>query len=930
MATTPQSLFKFVQLRRLTDTAPEPCTTGAGVVRDAMDFSAAGTPPVRKAAAAGDLEQGTALYTERAKALTGDARAAAQFALRQLKLASTNERLTIGQVRANLKAWEKQTGITGARQKKAFGEAIAWAADMVILQRWLRPSLPASSGDPVRLLRGLGIVALSQAEADPGCRVRSLVAKAEVQLPDVVVPPPPKHPDVVKANQLDAMQADLARLQVRARASRPGADPTIEELGKAGASDMDAQVKAIQGAAKTMGLPVTTTASSMQEVLGLEAATARTKSPPSSPGSIASPGGPHIDIDDVITIPAPRPSVPVLTAEARVLGRGDLMLVRTALLRYEPNEISHIENVLATEVRERTHVLDVTTSETVTETSKSASETTRDLETTEQHGLERATATAASTSSSMSMGLSVSGGLGPIQAGIDIDASRSTTTSSSSSAAVSYAKTITERASETLRSEASYRRTVTSTTQVTETNLHKFDNTAGAANIAGIYRWVDRVDQAQMYNYGERLLLEFVVPEPAAQFVHLRQATEAADPIVPPPGWNLEITELTEANYVRKAARWNVLGLETPPPLEVFTTASFADPAARPFDYKTDSTDQSQPEWGYSSYVNEVAIPEGYAAATAWATVTWGLSQGEYDTKDSGTTQNTQAVEIVIGSDKATISDSGDSGAEFDLNGEVGGPLPIAVSADQRGGFAMAVRVKCQRTREAFEAWRLKTYETIRAGYLSLQQQYETALSVAEIRQAYAATTPSDMNRTIEMRELKRACQTVMTGQDFDLYGAMTFPAGEIPRVDASEATAEADSIQFFEDLFEWENLVYLFYPYQWAGRSRWAELLSRSSTDPLHEAFLQAGAARVVVPVRSGYEHAVGRYLATSVVPSLEPATWRGQKNPYPPIEELIADGLDRPGDEVAVGDPWEVVTPTSLVYLQAGADLNPADGTA
>jgi len=156
------------------------------------------------------------------------------------------------------------------------------------------------------------------------------------------------------------------------------------------------------------------------------------------------------------------------------------------------------------------------------------------------------------------------------------------------------------------------------------------------------------------------------------------------------------------------------------------------------------------------------------------------------------------------------------------------------------------------------------------------------------------------------------------------MYGSLDDP-DEDPRIDRLELAAEADHIQFFEDVFDWPNLTYLCYPYQWAGRDRWAAVLSRTSSDPLHQAFLQAGAARVMVPVRAGYEHAVGEYLATSQVPTLSPRPWRGSNNPYPPIEDLIGDALDRPGEEVAVDEPWEVVTPTALIQLQTGTELNP-----
>jgi hypothetical protein len=90
--------------------------------------------------------------------------------------------------------------------------------------------------------------------------------------------------------------------------------------------------------------------------------------------------------------------------------------------------------------------------------------------------------------------------------------------------------------------------------------------------------------------------------------------------------------------------------------------------------------------------------------------------------------------------------------------------------------------------------------------------------------------------------------------------------------------------------------MTYLFYPYQWAGRSRWAELAVRTSADPLHEAFLQAGAARVVVPVREGFEHTVARYLEDGVVPEWGPEPWRGRPSGFLPVDELIADANDRP----------------------------------
>lgn len=38
-----------------------------------------------------------------------------------------------------------------------------------------------------------------------------------------------------------------------------------------------------------------------------------------------------------------------------------------------------------------------------------------------------------------------------------------------------------------------------------------------------------------------------------------------------------------------------------------------------------------------------------------------------------------------------------------------------------------------------------------------------------------------------------------------------------------------------------------------------------------------------------------------------------------YLPIADELTERLGRPGDEIPVGDPWEVRVPTSLVRLRA-----------
>ena len=133
----------------------------------------------------------------------------------------------------------------------------------------------------------------------------------------------------------------------------------------------------------------------------------------------------------------------------------------------------------------------------------------------------------------------------------------------------------------------------------------------------------------------------------------------------------------------------------------------------------------------------------------------------------------------------------------------------------------------------------------------------------------------------------------------------------------------EAPYIQFLEQCFEWQNMTYLFYPYLWGRKSQWVQNSGQADGDPIFEAFLRAGAARVLVPVRPNYEKTVCYYLRSGEI-------WNGGGLPvledelYVSIADEIAASQDVSLDDaVPYGEPWTYRLPTSLVKLQADATL-------
>jgi hypothetical protein len=237
--------------------------------------------------------------------------------------------------------------------------------------------------------------------------------------------------------------------------------------------------------------------------------------------------------------------------------------------------------------------------------------------------------------------------------------------------------------------------------------------------------------------------------------------------------------------------------------------------------------------------------------------------------------------------------------------------------------FVVDIEVLCQCTPELLDAWRLETFAALQEAHLRQQEEFDRAVEAlkAEADERLADRAPADNRRAVH-EELQRLSVTTLTGQQFELFGAIEVAADGLPAVALGEAEAEGRYTRFFEQAFEWERMSYRLYPYFWGRRSTWLDRLALDAADPEYAAFLRAGSARVQVAVRPGFENAVFHYLDTGEI-------WDGGDPPtatsteYVALADEIAAATDRAADEVPVGDPWEVRLPTSLVALRDTPDL-------
>lgn len=141
------------------------------------------------------------------------------------------------------------------------------------------------------------------------------------------------------------------------------------------------------------------------------------------------------------------------------------------------------------------------------------------------------------------------------------------------------------------------------------------------------------------------------------------------------------------------------------------------------------------------------------------------------------------------------------------------------------------------------------------------------------------------------------------------------------PFTNIDAALDAAPDIQFLEQVFEWDKLTYVLYPYYWAPSVQWPELQPIEGTDDDYARFLRSGAARVVVAARPGYANAVNHWLWFG-------RPWGGGPAPAPGDEAYVsvADeirALNQAPDDGEPQESWEVRLPTTLLWLDPDPSL-------
>lgn len=537
----------------------------------------------------------------------------------------------------------------------------------------------------------------------------------------------------------------------------------------------------------------------------------------------------------------------------------DLMVVREELKCYESGHLAYNETIMLGEERVREHRhLERTEDYSETEEIKSRLEE-KDHLVSERFSLQTESQKIIEQDLSLDTGVTANTWGPSYDVSTSLDLALDSSKSESQRVAREKATDITERTltriQESIRKLTSKKRII----ETEEVNTHTFKNTVaegGVKHINGMYHFANMISKAQVMNYGKRLMLEFVLPEPLEMYKSLMSKEIAPFDLIKPNKPSLSPSDIAESNYQTYVQNYYLVGVK---------------PISEPeFDYVSAALQQDfDPENKREGFIqSSVSVPTGYQAIqfTVSGNIDWG---------DGAT-----SCGVAVGTHHSYIQNGSYSFPSKNLP-NIQGSIPITFMAWGLNHASIIVNVKCKRKHHILEEWRLSIYEKILARYQEELDKYNTEFA------KWKASKEAKMkfgrnpfiNREIERTELKRMAISYISCQFYDQFSAMkrnVKPCG-FPQMDLEQAQKEGAFIQFFEQLFEWNLMTYLFYPYFWGQKCSWSQKVQENSGDPLFDKALMAGAARVLVPVRSGHEPLAMHWITFGEI-------WQGSSQPPVP----------------------------------------------
>ncbi|WP_162257502.1 type II secretion system protein GspG [Phycicoccus sp. Soil802] len=590
---------------------------------------------------------------------------------------------------------------------------------------------------------------------------------------------------------------------------------------------------------------------------------------------------------------ADTPSGPVArsteTGDAEALMLGSAIANFERRLRVEPVGYIHLERIdfIPLEILDGEHIHSVPLApyEDITlvhrEWSNSSTEftqsDTRSVDESEEQAvveksdIEQASSNQKTHTENLGAGVTATGTFGPVRLSAHANLDVSSSSTSSSQASVRESSEVTKKASRRVTEEHKVTFRTTAGEGIEDEATKKFKNPS-AKPMRIDYAQLVRRWEARLCRYDVRLTYDIVIPNPGgdilAKVLKRQELENSLSVSFGDPNTQLEWarftltpSEITRESYHSIASKYGAT-VPSPPPQTV--------PIHGSDNHQFRSVEESK---GGGTFAVEVDVEEDYAISSAELQVNafgfpgeasaWGAHNGLYPVDLAGLGNWTPQPNLV--------------GLRGKLSIPYGARWASAISAQVRGVATL--------DNGRFVSWQQSAWKAI---YEVAERRYQLQrASIAErlrsLTGELSEENPAGL-RKLEREEVMKNAKRWLLGPDFTFTekGAPESYYSDNGSVISETAwvgyMAHGETIKFLNHAIEWESMLYFLYPYYWGSAGSWQQRLGIEHPDFRHLAFLRSGAARVVLPIASGYERDFMSYVETGDI---------GNSHPYVTIAE-------------------------------------------
>lgn len=441
-------------------------------------------------------------------------------------------------------------------------------------------------------------------------------------------------------------------------------------------------------------------------------------------------------------------------------------------------------------------------------------------------------------------GVTASGGYGPVTITASASLNLNDSSSHSEQSARNHSNSLTRKASSRSKKEHKLSFKVASASGTEDQAVRLIKNPFPDKATRIDYYQLIRKWRVDLYRYGVRLTYDLTIPEPGSDILSkimelqslqaaLSQGFNAPEADQPWAKFDVKPGDIERTNYMAYAAEYGV-AVETPPPDSIPIVRSFTREWA-----DEDEADTAD----LTSF--QVDIPQDYQVSKKhYDQYYWVWDANDY--------------EFYI---------------ETDVDTWVGasGMLTFTVATRNVSALNVEMQVTAVLKKAVYDAWKMKVWGALHDAAITRYEENRAMLkSQLENLQSALGAQDALSLRKLEREEVMKNVLRWMFGPTFtfvppqlseDLY---TAEGSVLDPFVWNKVLSQGEIIKFLHHAIEWENMLYLLYPYFWSHSARWELKKYLDHPDFMHRTFLKAGSARVVLTIRPGFERDFMSFLET------------------------------------------------------------------